>query len=449
MTAPAHVLFVAWGFPPARGGGVYRALAISRAFAEAGAEVTVLTAEREAFERYTAVDEALEAHVHPDIRVHRVPFTWPARETNRAQWPLARRLAPPVWWRARKQLDRIPFPEPGYGPWRRTLEEAALGIHAARPVDLVVATANPYVSLAAADVLHRGNGVRYVVDYRDAWQLDVFTGRRTHRRGGRVDRLEARLMESAEEVWFVNERIRDWHAEAHPQAEERMRVVANGFDPAFAPAPRLDPPEPAAPLQFGYLGTMSRQVPLAQFRAGWARARELSPDVAQAVAHLWGHTSHYVVEHPGARQGRRATTAPAGAASSSGRDGVVLHGPVSKTTVAEVYAGLDVLLLILGTGRYVTSGKVYEYLASGLPIVSVHDPGNAASDVLRGYPLWFPAADLSPDAIASAIADAAWAARTADPATRDACAAFARPFSREAQLAPRVRQLLAPESAAG
>ncbi|GGK67663.1 glycosyltransferase [Ornithinimicrobium pekingense] len=438
-SVPAHVLFVAWGFPPARGGGVYRALAISRAFAEAGAEVTVLTAQREAFERYTAVDEALESHVHPDVRVHRIPFTWPAREPDPAQWPLARRLAPPVWWRARKQLDRVPFPEPGYGPWRRPLQEEALEVHTERPVDLVVATANPYVDLAAADVLHRRHGVPYVVDYRDAWQLDVFTGRRTHRRGSRVDRLEGRLMRAAREVWFVNEPIRAWHAEQHPAAAGSMCVVANGFDPHFAPTPRLEPPDPAVPLRFGYIGTMSRQVPLAQFRAGWSRARETAPVMAGATAHLWGHSSHYAVEHPGRTGAGPAAREP----GATDEDGVVLHGAVSKTAVADVYADLDVLLLILGTGRYVTSGKVYEYLASGLPIVSVHDPGNAATDVLRGYPLWFPVRDLSPEAVAAALVEAATAARSADRATREACLEFARPFSREAQLAPRVRTLLA------
>ena len=66
-------------------------------------------------------------------------------------------------------------------------------------------------------------------------------------------------------------------------------------------------------------------------------------------------------------------------------------------------------------GRYVTSGKVFEYAASALPIVSVHDPGNAASDVLRDYPLWFPVADLEPESIAAAVEAAADAARTRQP----------------------------------
>ncbi|HSP59725.1 MAG TPA: glycosyltransferase, partial [Ornithinimicrobium sp.] len=393
MTGP-HVLYVAWGFPPARSGGVYRALATANALADAGARVTVLTAERAAFERYTAVDPALEEHVDPRIEVRRIPFSWPAREPDRSRWTPARRAAPRVWWHVRKRLDRVPFPEAGYGPWRPTLERAARRVHAERPVDLVVATANPYVDLVAARVLAQEHGVPYVVDYRDAWQLDVFTGRRTHLRGSRVDRTERAIFRGALEVWFVNEPLRAWHAAHHPGAAGRMHVVANGVDPAFAPAPRLDPPDGDAPLRFGYLGTMSRQVPVEQFRQGWVLARGRSAEVAAATAHVYGWAGHYATPDP---------DSPV----LTGTDGVVLRGPVSRTAVAGVYDQLDALLLILGTGRYVTSGKVYEYMASALPIVSVHDPGNAATDVLRGDPLWVPVADLSPDGIAAALVGAA------------------------------------------
>ena len=49
---------------------------------------------------------------------------------------------------------------------------------------------------------------------------------------------------------------------------------------------------------------------------------------------------------------------------------------------------LDALLLWLPGGRYVTSGKVFEYMATAKPVVSVHLPELAAVEVLRDYPLW-------------------------------------------------------------
>jgi hypothetical protein len=51
--ARPHLLYVAWGFPPCRSGGVYRALATANAFARDGWDVTVLTVERELWERRT------------------------------------------------------------------------------------------------------------------------------------------------------------------------------------------------------------------------------------------------------------------------------------------------------------------------------------------------------------------------------------------------------------
>ncbi|HEX7537488.1 MAG TPA: glycosyl transferase, partial [Dermatophilaceae bacterium] len=150
-----HVLYVAWGFPPCRGGGVYRALATANGFAQQGFRVTVLTADREAFTRFTGVDVSLEALVDPRIEIVRVPFEWPTLETDVRRWSALRALAPRVWRKVRVRLDKIPFPEVGYGPWRKPLETAALRIHQEDPVDLVVASANPNVDFTVADRLHR------------------------------------------------------------------------------------------------------------------------------------------------------------------------------------------------------------------------------------------------------------------------------------------------------
>ncbi len=431
-----HVLYVAWGFPPGRSGGVYRALATANAFAANGFRVTVLTAEREVFERHTGVDPSLEALVDARIRVVRLPFSWPYAVKDRAQWPAVRRLVPRLWWRTHVLLDQVPFPEKVYGPWRRPLERAAERVHAEDPVDLVVATANPNVAFTAARRLNRRHGVPYVMDYRDAWLLHVFDGHQVHSDRSRSARLERDLLARAAEVWFVNEPIRQWHAARHPDAASRMHVVANGFDPGFAPIPRLSGREAgsgtrAEPVRFGYIGTVSGKVPLREFARGWAAARALGGAMTDATAQIWGYLGFTSEPDPALLR----------LVEEYGKDGLAYAGPLPKARVRETYEGFDALLLILGSGRYVTSGKVYEYLASALPIVSVHSPDNAATSVLQGYPLWFPVKDLEPESVARALEAAAVAARTASDETRMACRDFAQPYARDVQLLPRVTAL--------
>jgi glycosyltransferase involved in cell wall biosynthesis len=425
-----HLLYVAWGFPPCRGGGVYRAFATANAFAAAGWRVTVITADREFFIEKTGADVALEAAVNPSVEIVRVPFSRPALDMDRARYSAFRRALPRVWWRWRKWADQLTFPEPGYGPWRARIEAAADGVHTADPVDLVLATANPSVAFTVALRLHRRHGVPYVMDYRDAWSLDVFSGTRVHGERSRVGRWERRLLTKAAEVWFVNEPIRDWHSANYPEAAERMHVVANGWDREPLPhQPRLQ----GDSLAFGYLGTISRQVPIEELLAGWRAARSKDARILNARLELRGYLGFY--GSPDAQLDRALTQAVP--------FGVTFGGAVSKTEVGDLYSGWDILLLVLGTGRYVTSGKVFEYLATGLPVVSVHDPGNAASDVLRGYPRWFPAASLSATDIASAISAAAVAAMADGPAVSAAARAFAAQYQRDRQFAPRLIALAA------
>jgi glycosyltransferase involved in cell wall biosynthesis len=219
-----------------------------------------------------------------------------------------------------------------------------------------------------------------------------------------------------------------------------MHVVANGYDVdgdlpvGDLPVADLAVPEPVAcerPLRFGYIGTVTPKVPVAEFLAGWRSARGSCADLTDAEVRLHGYLGYY-------RAPRAELVSLIDAATEAG---VTYEGPVGKGDIQQVYRGLDALLLLLGTGLYVTSGKVFEYMSTGLPIVSVHHPENAASDVLRGYPSWFPAEGLGPEQIAAALAAAAAAARVADPGRRAAGVAFAEQFRRDRQLQPRLDAL--------
>ncbi|GAA1777099.1 glycosyltransferase [Agromyces lapidis] len=423
-----HLLYVAWGFPPSRGGGVYRTWATANAFAAAGWDVTVLAAPRETFTMSTGIDESLERTVDPSIEIVRVPFHSAAFESDLRRWPRSRATAPELWNVLSSRRERKSFPERTYGGWRSALESAALEVHDGHPVDLVLGSANPHVDFIPGHVLHERFGIPYVMDYRDAWQLDVFSGARLSPEGSAVARWERELIENAHAVWFVNEPILRWHADLYPARADRFHVVANGYDSPPEPTDRMPSDQG---LVFGYVGTMSAAVPVDRLVAGWRLARTRSPLLAASRVELWGHLNHAGIPNEAiARQ-----------MSTFAENGITYHGAVAKKEVGAVYTRFDALLLVLGTGRYVTSGKVYEYAATGLPIVSVHDPGNAASDVLRDAAAWYPVADLEPSTIADALIDAADAALDQTPEARATAREWATQFQRGRQLDPQIAAL--------
>ncbi|WP_194422098.1 glycosyltransferase [Microbacterium abyssi] len=407
---------------------MYRAWATANAFAAAGWDVTVMTVPREVFTMSTGIDESLEKSIDPSIEILRVPFHSAAYENDLSTWSAFRAHAPELWNVMDARRERRAFPERTYGSWRPAMEAAAAELHHRHPVDLVLGTANPNVDFAPGLYLHSRYGVPYVMDYRDAWQLDVFSGERTASPESEVAQFEARLIENAHAVWFVNEPILRWHAELYPSSAHRFRVVANGYDESPVDADAAAPDEE---LVFGYVGTISAAVPVGQLLEGWIRARELSPELRSARIELWGHLNHTGIPNQSIISRLESFNA----------NGISYHGSVAKRDIGRVYGRFDALLLVLGTGRYVTSGKVFEYAATGLPIASVHDPGNAASDVLRQHPAWFATDDLSADAIARTLMQTAEAAHAQTPSDRERTQQWAAQFQRAGQLDPRIAEL--------
>lgn len=426
-----HLLYVAWGYPPARGGGVYRALATPNAFAREGWQVTVLTATRETFLSSTGIDPTLESEIHPNIVVERIPFDVPAYQSDIHKWSWFRANFPELWnsWASRRN-NRI-FPESIYGGWRSALEKKAFEIHRSHAVDLVIGTANPNVDLTPGLALNQEHGVPFVIDYRDAWQLDVFTGNRLTRPRSAVARIEAALVTASQEAWFVNEPIRDWHASLYPDQAHKFHVVSNGYDANFANFSTTVRSDRKQGLVFGYIGTISGMVPVRELLDGWRLARSQSVLLRQSRIEFYGYLNFDGI--PNKRLLDLFTQFE--------DEGVTYKGPVGKARIASTYSSFDALLLVLGKGKYVTSGKVFEYAATGLPIASIHDPRNAATQVLEQYPAWVPAKSLDAESVSAALLRLSVLSTSQTEKSRAHNQAWASKYERSNQLDPRVEAL--------
>ncbi len=424
-----RLLYLAFFFPPTRASGVYRSRAMANHFAAAGWDVTVLTAPKIFFTDYLdSYDPSLEATLHPDIRVERVDFDkrhW-EQDIRRIGWLRANLPAIPVMFDA--AVNKRVFPE-RYASWGMNAVKRALALGARHRFDAVMATGNPFVSFASAWAIGKALRIPYVVDYRDAWTFNQFSEQVTFPDHSPVWGWQRRVLDGAREALFVNEGMRTWHAERYPQDASRMSVVLNGWEPELLGDLPAGAPEPGRPLRFGYVGTVTEPMPLETLFEAWQKARS-GPDLADARLEIFGHLGFF----PHTAAALRARLPGDGS-------GVEYRGSVPKAELAGTYGQLDVLLFCVPGARYVTSGKVFEYMAAGKPIVSVHEPDIAAVDVLQGYPLWFGIDTLDASSVADAMQRAGARARALTPADVAAARAHAARFTRDAVIAPFERRM--------
>ena len=427
-----HAYYLAIGFPPAAKSCAYRMRETANQLYAHGWDVTVITIRQESWEREFGLDHTLSEAVHPAIRIVELPLVRDDLLTDIRQFSQERSLDPAGWIRKSREADLAVFPEIVFGGWRPVLEDAVLWLHEQDPADLLVTTCVPYVNLAATLRLHERAGVPYAVDFRDGWSIDVIGGGVAFPRDSEAGRWEARMMRDVTRFWCVNEPIAEHYRERYPERADRIEVVRNGFDADSVPAAARTP-DPDAGLAFGYLGSVNFKVDfLTTFLKAWRAARAADPVVARSTLDIRGHI--------GAGSARE-DTAHVEQLRAAAKDGVRFGGPVPKAEVARTYGGWDVLVLMLVGGRFVTSGKVYEVLAGGLPVLSVHDTDHDANTVLEGSPLWTGAVGLDVERLTESIRVAVRLAVEATAAQRAEARTLGSRFARAAQIAPAVARL--------
>ncbi|AXG82474.1 glycosyltransferase [Streptomyces paludis] len=428
------MIYLAIGFPPAAKSCAYRMRETANQFINTGWDVTVVTIAQESWERDSGIDLTLLDQVDPRVKIVELPLAREDLETNIRLYSEERAISPTGWVAKLRERQTESFPEANFGAWRGDLEQAVLGVHAAHPADLLLASCVPYVNLAAAWKLWEEARVPYSVDFRDGWSIDVIDGVEAFSRDSEEARWEKKILENALSLWVVNDPIAGHYRTRYPDLADRVHVVRNGYDADSSPG-RSHTPDPEAGLVFGYLGTVNFTTQhLTTVLNAWKAAREREPLLANARFEVRGH-----IGNGAGREANRHTEI----LKQAEADGVSFGGPAAKAEVASLYAGWDAMVLILIGGRYVTSGKVYEYMATGLPIVSAHLVEHDASNVLAGHPLWTGAVGLDEERLTGAFVEAARLAVETDDAMHAEAMSHADQFTREALMTVAVRDLVA------
>ena len=373
------VLLVSFYFPPAGGGGVQRPLKLAQYLPPLGIETHVLAPDDP---RWIHRDEGLR--VPTQAWVHRARYIGPmgrkpAEELHGKQG-IARYAT-----HARLLGRRALVPDENV-TWNLTAIPAAIRLVREHGIDAVITTSPPNSIHLVGVAVKRATGVRWVADLRDSPVAHV------HRRSEsaavrakeKVDLGIARLVaRSADAIVGVADFISDEVRALEPRG--RVVTIPNGSDfddfegLAYTPGERL---------RITHAGSFfGKRDPRPFLQA-------LSDSGLDIQARFLGDF-------------RSADREWAEGLGLGDRLELIPYAP--RATSLALQRDSEALLLLIpdagGRGKGVLSGKVFEYIAAGRPILAAVPPDGAAADLIRETGAGVVAAPDDVDALREALAE--------------------------------------------
>ena len=368
VSTSSRVLLVTYHFPPSGGIGPQRALSYCKYLVRLGHDVLVLAPRRTLTHVY---DPQLLNTVPSEVRILRalnpeVPYAW--RGVARR---MAGRSAALVKTKSVKKTSGLPslagrlmewisFPDPQktWAPF--AIRKAADAIRRHR-IDTVIITVPPFSSLRIGiEIKRRFPAVRLINDFRDEWIAYTLVEHRGGAGEFTVTKAIAAEKEAVEAADFTIAVTEPWLSlirRRNPdQPAEKFLCIPNGYDPEELPAKASNVPA-TGNLVVCYTGTID-STPVYSAKKFFEAVAGL-PAVVRNRLEIW------VVG--------RVEKSEAEFMDRAGAN-VQRFGFLPRPQALDRLAKADCALLLVNT-RDAHSGKLFEYMALGKPILALSVPG--------------------------------------------------------------------------
>lgn len=346
------IVIVTYNWPPRNAIGTHRPYSWAKAWAIHGAQVLIITAQKQVF------DEPLDLELPsiPGVQVVEIPYM---RAAGAAASLLGARRIKAVARRCLSILRKISGKTlQARDRWAVAAEEFATSVSS--DIDIVVSTFGPAAAHVIAARMKEANpGIKWIADYRDPWG--------SNREFSVVQQLSERVLERSiiESADFVTTVSPSLVVELERSLGKRVELIPNGFD--------LDEEAVTAALSRDVRRRVSTPMRIVYTGNLYGGSQDPEPLLA-ALAELCdcGHIRHgeITVDFYGARVEQAEKLA------SRGRYGpfVRVFGHVPREVALQAQRDADLLLLLEGSGeesRGVLTGKLFEYICSGTPILCI------------------------------------------------------------------------------
>jgi glycosyltransferase involved in cell wall biosynthesis len=401
-----RVLFVAYLFPPIANSGTQRPLKFAKYLENYGWQPTVVTAA--GFNGHS-IDPTLLAEIPSHIEVVRVPMLndliGDRLSSLLGGGAIGHRVGDAVRWRIQARYRSPDM----FACWRRTAFRAALRIYRDSGFDAIYATGFPWTSLLIGRDVAKATGRPLIADFRDPWAGDDLW-RSNSLEPERVAQLERSVVAQASAVVTVSPAMTRMMKAANPEAEQSKFVtIHNGFDPLDVVTPT---PKRSDKFRIVFTGV---------WKDGYnpSRLYDALDALLKASPHVLRNTEVMM-----------AGFAP-GEAARRGLDSLVSElGRLSHKDAVALMSSADILFFATADGTYqelALPGKMYEYLATGRPVIALTHPDGDAARVLARVGGAIVIAPEDSERVQNVISTACVAGRLdVPPHDRDALAAFER-----------------------
>jgi len=362
------VLIVTYYWPPSGGAGVQRWLKFAKYLPEYGWEPVILTVDPE-YAAYPAIDLSLQKELSADIKVHKTRATdwFRIYSSDKSKVPSAgfATNSDSNWKGKAGRFIRGNFfiPDPRRG-WNSFAFNKACELIEKEKIVTIVTTSPPHsTQLIGFKLKKRYPGIKWIADLRDPW-TDIYYYDQFYPTwlSKRIDRFyESTVLEKADRVITVGHRLKDLLSEKADGLEAKTDVIMNGFDESdFKDITRID----RKPFTITYVGTLSHKYPVNGFLKALSELKKENIDFSFRVVGQVPENIKDVIK----------------VAVSSDSVDFISYTPHDQAITH--MANSSLLLLIIpenGDNKIIMTGKIFEYIASGRPILCLGpEDGEAA-----------------------------------------------------------------------
>jgi glycosyltransferase involved in cell wall biosynthesis len=366
------VLIITYYWPPGSGAGVQRWLKFSKYLPSFGVEPVILTVDPE-YATYPATDISLEKEISTKIKIYKTRATDYFRiYTNDKNKIPSAGFASNIESGIKDKFMRFIrgnffIPDPRRG-WNNYAFRKACEIIKNEGIKYIITTSPPHsTQLIGLKLKKKFPDIKWIADLRDPW-TDIYYYDQFYPTliSKIIDRsFELQVLKTTDKIITVGQSLRDLFLKKLPRLENKIEVITNGFDEEdFSKLNSINPVKQT----ISYIGTLSDAYPVVGFLDALQSLRDKNIDFnLKFVGTVSSKQKDLVI-------------------SRTEKSSVDFIPYVDHSTAINYMLGATILLLIIPdhqSNKSIITGKIFEYLASGKPILCLGPTDGDAAEIIR------------------------------------------------------------------